>query len=93
MKENGNNENLCSNFKTKLVECSAAAFRKVNTSKEYVYQRDINLKLKSQESAYASLLKENQKLIKTIEDEKVIIKWIIIGSKRLQELKFQEGEF
>src|ERR1043166_4038923 len=35
--------------------------------------QDINLKLKSQESAYASLLKENQKLIKTIEDEKTII--------------------
>jgi hypothetical protein len=52
-----------------------------NASTELTYYKnnftsvqDINLKLKSQESAYASLLKENQKLMKTIEDEKVIIK-------------------
>lgn len=37
MRENGNNENLCSNLKVKLDECSSLAFRKVNGSKDFNY--------------------------------------------------------
>ena len=37
MKSHGNNENLCFDLKTRLDECSSSAFRKVNTSSDYVF--------------------------------------------------------